>query len=75
MKIVESIKNAQIFIVGDLLIKTYEEGFMYGSKTGWIFPIIVLITLIAIIWIGISQCKTNENLVAINYRVISIFVE
>jgi hypothetical protein len=45
---------------------------MYGSK-GWIFPVIVLITLIAIIWIGISQCKTNENVAAINDNAIYQF--
>jgi len=28
---------------------------MFGSKIGWIFPIIVLITLIVVIWYGIKQ--------------------
>ena len=32
-----------------------EEDIMLGSKIGWIFPIIVLVTLLIVIWYGISQ--------------------
>jgi len=28
---------------------------MFGAKIGWIFPIVVLITLIIVIWYGITQ--------------------
>ena len=45
---------------------------MNSSKTGWVFPIIVLITLIAVIWLGISQFKSRVYVGNVDY--ISIII-
>ena len=39
---------------------------MNGSKAGWIFPVIVLVVLIAVIWIGLFQCKIKPDKLSVN---------
>ena len=54
----------------------YTGGFvMNGSKTGWIFLIVVVVTFIAVICFGILQCKSEINEELINNRVISGCIE
>ena len=49
---------------------------MSGSKLfSWIFPIIVLITLIAVVWLGILQYRSNTGEEVINTKVMSGFIE
>jgi len=46
---------------------------MSGSKIGWIITVVVWITLIAVIWFGITQIKSDENVNSANSVISSTY--
>jgi hypothetical protein len=52
-----------------------EDGFMDNSRTGWfgfVYPVIVLITLIAVTLVGLYDCTSSKNKELDNIRITNL---